>query len=243
MKVRILSVLLLGFFTMGAGYQNDNAPLSPRMEEWVTKLAHGFTKTIKKESPNIWYDCGVQTPEKDWYSRSKEIATETMKAMRRHKLRVDPCGVIATAYNESRGNRCSIGPRTRNNAKKLGLYPEDKKWRELNQEDILKILKNEKWINRKYMADVGIYQDVYPNYARIIDNGGALKCIRGHNMPCRIPLPEELLTVAGSAEVGIHGMLSRFYFFKTKEPWFYWPWTVRANYSKAIAKTMKDICG
>lgn len=242
MKVRILSVLLIAFFSIGAGYQNDNTPLSPRMEEWAVKLAKGFTKTIKSES-KVWYDCGEQTPEDKWFDRSKEIAEETLKAMRRHHLRVDPCGIIATAYNESRGNRCSIGPRARNNAKKLRLLPNDKKWREYNQEDILKVLKSDKWVSKGYLADVGIYQDVWPAYARIIDNAGTLKCIRGHNMPCRIPLAEELLTVSGSAEIGIHGMLSRVYFFKTKEPWVYWPWTIRETYSKAIKRTMEAICG
>lgn len=234
-------LLFIGCLSMGAAYDND-LPLTKKMSAWITVAGKGFANEIRKESPKTWYDCGINTPQADWDARGMQIAEATARSMRRHRLKVDPCGVIAVAYNESRGNRCSIGPHPRKIAQKLNLLPKDKHWREYNQEDIINVLKDPKWISRRYKADVGVYQDVYPTYARIIDKQGDLQCYQRYNTKCRLPTPEELVDLTGSTEVGIHGMLARVLFFKTKEPWTYWPWTIRTTYSRAVENTRKKIC-
>jgi hypothetical protein len=123
----------------------------------------------------------------------------------------------------------------------MKLLPEGKAWFEYTREDVLAVLDNEKWKARKSLADVGVYQDVYPAYARILDDSGPLRCLRPNERPCRLPRTLELLTVEKSAEVGVHGMLVRYFHFRTREPWFYWPWTIKEKYSKQIAFTMKAL--
>jgi hypothetical protein len=210
---------------------------------WIRDAGWAFAEMVKQESPKVWYDCGVITPQGEWHARGREIAEQTLRAMKRDGLKVDPTGVLAVAYIESRGNRCSIGPRTRAGAKSLGLAPEGKNWRTYNKEDILAILDNPKWKDRGRVADVGIYQDVFPRYARILDDGGSLKCVGPMRLPCRLPTTEELLTTKGSAQVGVHGMITRQYHFRTREPWIYWPWTTKLNYTKAVLGTKAKLEG
>jgi hypothetical protein len=207
----------------------------------VKSVGWAFAELVKRESPRVWWDCGEKTPADQWHKRGEEIVQETMNAMYKKQLCVDPVGVVATAWNESRGNACSIGPRTRRAASKAGLLPKGKSWATYNREEILAILDSPKWISRGYVADVGVYQDVFPRYARILDKDGELTCLGKRKEPCRVPKTAELVQVSTSAEVGIHGMLSRYYFFRTREPWVYWPWTVRQSYSTAIKATIKNL--
>jgi hypothetical protein len=215
--------------------------LTAKGQRWVKDAGRAFAAVIRHESPKIWWDCGEKTPLDQWDARGEKIAEATLIAMKRNGLRVDPMGLLAVAWNESRGNPCSIGPRTRARAEKMKLLPEGKAWFEYTREDVLAVLDNEKWQARNNVADVGLYQDVFPNYARIIDDGGDKRCLRPKNVACRVPRTAELVNIETSAEVGVHGMLVRYYHFRTREPWFYWPWTVKEKYSKQIAFTMKAL--
>lgn len=210
-----------------------------RAEEFAKVAGKSFAELIRKESPKTWYDCGSKTPLEDWDSRGIYLAKSTLLSMYSNKLCVDPLGVLSVAFNESRGNACSIGPRARKAAIKGGFLPSKKDWRTYTREELLSVLNNPKWVSRGYVADVGVYQDIYPRYARILDEKGDMSCLGSRHERCRIPRVEELVEVSSSAEIGIHGMLNRYYHFRTREPWIYWPWTVRESYSKAVRYTLE----
>lgn len=209
--------------------------------QWSVAAGKAFAELIRKESPRVWWDCGKKTPQAEWDARAQEIVLKTLEAMKTYDLNVNPVGVLAVGWNESRGNRCSIGPKARKSAKKLGLLPKGKTWREYNQQDLLTLLHDKRWISRGYKADIGLYQDVYPTYSRILDPKGDLQCLGKKRVPCRIPKPEELVTLEGSAAVGVHGMLARVYHFRTDKPWVFWPWRPRATYTRVVESTMKSM--
>jgi hypothetical protein len=248
-KLIILSILLSAGPAVASGlpvavssWRCSELPQTQADAERFTQAAGwAFSEMVRKESPNTWWDCGQKTPAGNWQARGEEIVRDTIASMYRHQLCVDPVGVLATGYNESRGNVCSIGPRTRKAAHKLGLLPRGKGWATYTRDEILVVLNNPKWISRGYVADVGVYQDIYPRYARILDTDGNLLCLGQRRARCRVPKAEELVTLRTSAEVGIHGMLYRHYHFRTRTPWIYWPWTVRDSYSKAVKNTLKNL--
>jgi len=215
--------------------------LTHKGKAWVVSAGRAFAAITRRESPKHWYDCGELTPAGEWNARGERIAEAALLAMKHHGLHVDPMGLLAVAWNESRGNACSIGPRTRARAEKMGLLPVGKTWREYTRADVLAVLDNPKWKERGNVADVGVWQDVYPPYARILDDSGDLTCLRPKNVRCRIPRTHELVTVETSAEVGVHGMLVRYFHFRTREPWLYWPWTIRDSYSRAVEATIKAL--
>lgn len=177
----------------------------------VDELAQGFVRAIDRES-NVWYECGRRTPRKQWLSRSEKLAQAVLSAMGEYDLKVNPWGVMATIYKESRGNRCSIGPNPRKIARKYKLVA-DKPFNAWTEEEITSVLKNRKFGRR--LADLGLGQVVWKKFARIKDKRGT-----------RIPTIKEMLDLDNGARIVVLSMkhrrqwknLGRF----RKMPWLVW---------------------
>jgi hypothetical protein len=248
----VLLVTILGLIVWCAeasAAEKSFAPLPTKASAWVERAAVGFWEAIMDETPGgHWYDCGVATPFGERVPRAKALAETTLRTMHEHNLRVNPWGVMSVIFLESRGNPCSIGPNTRKNAEKLDLLPKDKdgnrkRWTQYTREDVLAVITNPTWVKRGYIADVGLVQDIFPKYARVLDSSGPLKCMGKLKAPCRIPTPEELVSVKGGAEIAVHGMLTRVEHFHTTSPWFFWSWVPRPRYSTNLAITIRRLGG
>jgi hypothetical protein len=207
----------------------DSLPIfSPAGENLVERMRDGFLKNIKQESSK-WYECGQLTPEEDKPLRAEKIARYTLAALREYDLKwLNPWGVLAVIYRESRGDQCAIGPNSRKAARNLKIIEENKPFNQWTKEDIETVFDNPKWkrARGKIGADLGLGQQVWKRYARILDTQGNDKC-GSKDLRCRIPTLEEILSVENGPRVVATGMLTRKIWHRDVRAWTYWPGTIR----------------
>lgn len=201
---------------------------SPAGERLVERMRDGFLRTINRES-NKWYECGQLTPNKEKSDRAEKIARYTLAAIREYDLKwLNPWGVLAVMYSESRGDQCAIGPNSRKAARDLGLIDADKPFNQWTRDDIAEIFDNPKWkkARGKIGADLGLGQQVWKRFARILDPKGDDKC-GSKELRCRVPTLDEILSVENGPRVVATGMLTRKIWHRDARAWSYWPGTIR----------------
>lgn len=201
---------------------------SPAGEKLVERMSDGFLKTINRES-NKWYECGQLTPAEEKSNRAEKIARYTLSAIREYDLKwLNPWGVLAVMYSESRGDQCAIGPNSRKAARDLGLIDDEKPFNQWTKADIAEIFDHPKWkkARGKIGADLGLGQQVWKRYARILDPNGTDKC-GSKELKCRVPTLDEILSVENGPRVVATGMLTRKIWHRDVRAWTFWPGTIR----------------
>ena len=204
---------------------------SPRGEALVERMKAGFLKRINSESPK-WYECGILTPEGDKILRAEKIARYNLDAIRKYDLRwLNPWGVLAVMYSESRGDECAIGPNSRHAARDLKLVDPEKPFNQWTKNDVVTLLNHPKWRKSRATigADLGLGQQVWERYARILDAGGNEFC-GSKQLRCRVPTLDEILSVENGPRVVATGMLTRSKWYRTIRPWQHWPGSIK-NYA------------
>lgn len=218
---------------------------SPKGEELVERMRDGFLKNIKRES-NRWYECGELTPEEDKSLRAEKIARYTLAALREYDLKwLNPWGVLAVMYSESRGDQCAIGPNSRKAARDLGLIGAEKPFNQWSRDDLEQVLTSPKWKKSRAVigADLGLGQQVWQRYARVLDPRGDDKC-GSKELRCRVPTLDEILSVERGPNVVATGMLTRSRWHRTQQPWAYWPGTIRnLSYDMRISRLITTLGG
>lgn len=200
-------------------------------ETLVRRMGDGWLRLVNNESPQ-WYECGVMTPKEDKAFRAEKLARYTLDALREHNLPwLNPWSILAVMYRESRGDQCAIGPRSREAARELGLIPADKKFNQWTKDDVVNLMNNPKWKKSRSIigADLGLGQQVWERYARILAPEGKDTC-GGRNYKCRVPTIDEILSVEVGPRVVVTGMLSRSRMYHTQRPWEFWPGRIKSPY-------------
>jgi len=197
------------------------------------ELAAGFVRAIKAESVT-WYECGEKTPKEKWDQRAFELVEAILDALAEFDVKINPWGVLGTVFNESRGNRCAIGPNPRKVAHARNLVNRSD-WRLWTEHDVLKVVKSPDWNDRP--ADLGLGQVVWRRFARIEEDGKV-----------RIPTVEEMLSLKDGARIVAYAMKQRMKYKHNRRwrnlPWYFWP-GVKANFSygRKVAYTVKKMGG
>jgi hypothetical protein len=219
--------------------QDPLPTFSPEGEALVARMGSGFLKAIKREN-NKWWECGKVTPKEDEPIRAEKIARDTLDALREYDLKwLNPWGVMAVIFSESRGDHCAIGPNSRKAAKDLKLVDEDKPFNQWSKEDIESVMSDPKWkrSRAKIGADLGLGQQIWQRYARILDPKGGLYC--------RIPTLDEILSVETGPKVVATGMLTRKIQHRGDiRAWNYWPgWIRNIRYDMRITSLIYQLGG
>lgn len=207
-------------------------------ERLVDRMADGFLRQIRSESPR-WWGCGVETPADEQRDRAERIARAVLDGQRDWDLRwLSPWAVMATIWSESRGDPCAIGPNSRKAAYDLRLVPDGRAWNKWRAEDVKALLEDPRWVKSRSRigADIGMGQEVWQRYARIMDKDGNLRCGR-KDLACRVPTLDEVLDYESGARVVLTGMVGRRYMYRNTAPWEHWPGSVRSlGYSMKISR-------
>lgn len=204
-----------------------------KRQHLIKEMAQGFTRALRKEG-QVWYECGVKTPKEDWEKRASVMAEHLLNGLDEFKLKINPWGVWGVIYNESRGNRCAIGPNPRKIAYKRKLI-EQKNWRLWTEEEVLKVMNHRRMKNRP--ADLGIGQIVWKKLARIEENG-----------KIRIPTIKEMLSVKEGTRIVAYSMRQRIKYKYNKKykrmPWLFWPGRrPHLSYGHKVATTVSRMGG
>lgn len=228
-----------------ASEADERPTFSPRGEVLVRRMAEGFLGQIRRESPK-WWGCGVATPLDEQPERADRIARGVLAAMREHDLRwLSPWAVVSTIWSESRGDPCAIGPNSRKAARDLGLVPEDRAFNRWTAEDVRALLEHPRWKRSRDRigADIGMGQEVWQRYARILDPEGDLRCGK-RDLACRVPTLDEVMRYDSGAKVVITGMVHRRWMYRNTQPWEHWPGSIRnLSYSMKIARLAQSMGG
>lgn len=218
---------------------------SPRGEQLVARMAKGFLGEIHRESPK-WWDCGVETPKEAQAARADRIARHVLAAQREFNTTwLSSWAVIAVIWSESRGDVCAIGPNSRAAAREMGLIPEDRIFNRWTADDVRTLLESPQWkkSRAKIGADIGMGQEIWQRYARILDPNGDLRCGK-RDLPCRVPTLSEVLNYRDGARVTITGMTYRRWMYRNTQPWEHWPGSVRSlSYGMKIARLARAMGG
>jgi hypothetical protein len=233
-------------YVVGTGAEEEALPVfGPAGERLVARMAEGFLTAIRRESPK-WWGCGVETPKEEQLARADRIARGILDGQREWDLRwLSPWAVIATVWSESRGDPCAIGPNSRKAARDLGLVPEDRIFNRWSADDVKALLENPKWkkSRAKIGADIGLGQEVWQRYARILDPNGDLRCGR-KDLACRVPTLDEVLSYKNGPRVVITGMVHRRWMYRNTQPWMHWPGSIRSlSYGMKIARLVQSMGG
>jgi hypothetical protein len=233
-------------YSVGTGATEEVLPtFSSRGEQLVSRMAGGFLAAIHRESPK-WWDCGVETPKEAQAARADRIARHVLAGMREFDAKwLSPWAVIAVIWSESRGDVCAIGPNSRKAARDLGLIPEDRIFNRWTADDVRTLLESPRWqkSRAKIGADIGMGQEIWQRYARILDPQGELRCGK-QELACRIPTLSEVLSYKNGARVTITGMTYRRWMYRNTQPWENWPGSVRSlSYGMKIARLAQSMGG
>ena len=218
---------------------------SPAGEQLIARMRDGFLKVIRKESTK-WYACGVATPEEDKALRAEKIARYTLDAMREYNTTwLNPWAPLAVIYSESRGDQCAIGPNSRKAARELNLIDPSKPFNGWTKDDIVNVINHPKWkkSRAKIGADLGLGQQVWQRYARVLDPDGKHFC-GSKDLRCRVPSLDEILSVEDGPRVITTGMITRNKMFRSKRPWEFWPGARRSlSYDIKITSIIRALGG
>jgi hypothetical protein len=188
----------------------------------------------------------LETPREDQSARADRIARQVLAALRDYDLRwLSSWAVIGTIWSESRGDYCAIGPNSRKAARDLGLIPEDRIFNRWSADDVKVLLESPKWKkSRAHIgADLGLGQDVWQTYARIMDPHGKKRCGR-KDLPCRVPTLDEIMSYENGSRVVATGMVYRRWMYRNTQPWEHWPGSVRSwSYGMKIARIVQGMGG
>lgn len=231
-------------FAVGTAQEGALPTFRPAGEELVRRMADGFLKKTRGESKR-WWGCGEETPESDQPERAERIARNVLAAMREFDLHwLSHWAVIGTIWKESRGDPCAIGPNSRKAAKKLGLVPDDRIFNRWSAEEVKALLENPKWKKSRSVigADLGLGQEVWQRYARILDPNGNKSC--GKGLACRVPTLDEILSYEHGPRVVATGMVYRRHLYREMQPWLHWPGNVRdLSYGMRIERIVQEMGG
>jgi hypothetical protein len=224
--------------------QEDLPTFSAAGEKLVVRMAEGFLRKTRKESKQ-WWKCGVSTPEDEQPARADLLARHVLAGMREYNINWIPAwAVMGTIWSESRGDSCAIGPNSRKAARGLGLVPADRIFNRWTADDVKAVMEDPKWKKARAHigADLGLGQQVWERYARIIDPMGNKKC--GIGFYCRVPTLDEILSDRDGAKAVITGMVYRRFMYRSLEPWAFWPGNVRSlSYEMKIARIVQEMGG
>jgi hypothetical protein len=224
----------------------ENMPtFSPEGEELVKQMVQGFVKRINREGGN-WYECGQLTSEENKVFRTEKIVRYTLAAIRQYDMSwLNPWAILAIIYHESRGDQCAIGPFSRQAAKQLRLISQNKPANQWSKEDIITVIDKPRWKRSRGRigADLGLGQQVWSAYARILDPQGDLVC-GGKDLRCRVPTIDEMLSVEDGPRILVTGMLTRRIWHRTNQPWLFWKGTARdPRYDMRISRLITALGG
>lgn len=218
---------------------------SPRGEKLVAEMADGFLKAINRESPK-WWGCGVETPKGEQHVRAERIARSVLAGMRDYDAKwLSAWAVMGVIWSESRGDICAIGPNSRAAARDLKLIPEDRIFNRWTAADVRTLLENPKWKKSRARigADIGLGQEIWQRYARILDPNGEKRC-GTRELACRVPTLDEVLQYDSGAKIVITGMTYRRWMYRNTQPWEHWPGSVRSlSYGMKIARLVQSMGG
>ena len=150
------------------------------------------------------------------------------------KVKINPWGVWGVIYNESRGNRCAIGPNPRKIAYQKKLIGQ-KNWRLWTEEEVLRVMSHKRMKNRP--ADLGVGQVVWKKFARLKENGVV-----------RVPTIKEMLSVETGTRIVAYSMWQRTKYKLNRRwqhmPWLFWPGRrPHVNYGRHVAHIVKNMGG
>lgn len=218
---------------------------SPAGEKLVARMRDGLLKVIKRES-NKWYECGELTPDENKPERAEKIARYTLDALREYNLTwLNPWSVLGVIYSESRGDQCAIGPNSRKAAVALKLIDPEKPFNQWTKEDVVSLMEHPKWKKGRghIGADLGLGQQIWERYARILDPKGTDRC-GNKALTCRVPTLNEILSVENGPRVIATGMLTRKMWHRDIRAWAYWPGTIRSlSYDMRITAIVSTLGG
>jgi hypothetical protein len=61
---------------------------------------------------------------------------------------------------------------------------------------------------------------------------------------CRVPTLDEILSYESGSQMVATGMVYRRYLYRTTEPWFHWPGSIRSlSYGMKIARIVQEMGG
>jgi hypothetical protein len=115
----------------------------------------------------------------------------------------------------------------------------------LSAKDVKILLESPKWKkSRAHIgADLGLGQDVWQTYARVLDPEGDEKCGR-KDLACRVPTLDEILSYENGPRVVATGMVYRRYMYHSLQPWGFWPGSIRSlSYEMKIARIVQEMGG
>jgi hypothetical protein len=199
----------------------------------VREVGLGFAEAVRKENSS-WYECGKTTPKEEYDSRGLRIALAMRIALLEVGLK-DPIylwGAAGIIYQESRGNPCVTGPRSRVWARENNVLG-DVHWTRFTEQDIFKIVRSKAFKNRRTGIDSGIAQTIFPRNTSIYDT--ATRSVRKATI-------EEMVTVEGSARAAAFHMLEKAVE-SPKYPWAFWPGGMDKKYAGVIAYQVRRMGG
>lgn len=189
----------------------------------IAVLAKGILRWHKKRNRGFWWECGVLRKEEDMESRSMYWAYIIFDAVKleneRSRFKFSFWGVVGTIANESNFDPCALGIHPRRKAYEMGILKKNKRSISHTREDLLRVLKNPKfmrWFSRSGV-DIGVLQ--------------VLSSLWPENYSWGQMLDEKV-----SLEIGVSEMAKRARIWKTKKPWAYWRGHYVLWYDEKISK-------
>jgi hypothetical protein len=193
----------------------------------------GFAALVREENA-AWYDCGKATPKDEFDARGIQIALALRVALLEVGLKDDSYlwGLIGIVFQESRGNPCVTGPRSRIWARENDVLG-DVHWTRYTEEDIFKIVRSKAFKGKRSGIDSGIAQTLYPRNTSMYDV--FTRTVR----PSTI---EEMVTVEGSARAAAYHLLEKSTE-SPKYPWAFWPGGMDVRYATVISFHVRKMGG
>jgi hypothetical protein len=203
-------------------------------DDLVVSAGKGFAKTIRAENA-AWYECGVVTPKEDYDKRGIHLAFALRVALLEVGLKdsIYLWGALALVYQESRGNPCVTGPRSREWALKNDLVRKEKHWTRFDKKDIIKMVSSKEFKKKRSGIDSGLTQTLFPHNTSMYDVTS--RTVR----PVSI---EEMLTVEGGARATAYHMIERAKD-SSRYPWLFWPGRRDDKYAEVLAFHVRRMGG
>lgn len=203
----------------------ESLPQSKMDWDLVSRLAEGIRQFHSRNDDLYWYECGKRYTKKQADRAAFEWARTVVHAcalVSDDDIKLNPWMVAGTIANESRFDRCSLGPGPREQAEKLGFIKPSRRTLSRNRAQIERYLSSRTWRNLPQNG---------------VDIGG-LQVLSGY-----ISLtPDRMMTLDPGLYAQVRHMRQRSEWCRHKDrPWGCWPGRYTAWYDHRIKMRALDL--
>lgn len=160
MLQKFIILFLSLIFTIPITANTNSSNTQRHTDEDIVKLAKQITKWKRIRDHNIWVECGIKYTESqifsaalEWAKAITEAQRNTKYTIRKRTVNVRMSEALGIIVNESRFDRCAIGPNPRKFAYKHKILEKKKSNYSHTLEELKHVFTHPKFKYRK--ADVG----------------------------------------------------------------------------------------